>query len=220
MKLIYFSIPAALMTCLFTFCNGQNSNSNEQAVPGKNQVVGGGCDGCELMYAGMPGIIDWTATSAGWNETGSRLLLTGTIFKKDKKTPASNVILYYYHTDINGLYSPGENMNEVAKRHGHLRGWVKTNEQGKYMIYTIRPASYPNSDNAAHIHVSIKEPGIANEYYIDELVFDDDPLLTASKRKNLENRGGNGVLKLTTKNRILLADHDIILGLNIPGYPE
>jgi protocatechuate 3,4-dioxygenase, beta subunit len=212
-------LVAVLISSMFTCCNGQDSNSNKQAT-GKNQLVGGGCDGCELMYAGMPASIDWIDTSAGWNEKGKRLLLMGTVYKKDKKTPAPNVILYYWHTDNTGHYSPAENMNNHAKRHGHLRGWVKTDSQGKYAIYTIRPVAYPNTDIAAHIHFSIKEPAIENEYYIDELVFDDDPLLTAAKRKNMENRGGNGVLKLNTENGILVADHDIILGLNIPGYPE
>ena len=44
--------------------------------------------------------------------------------------------------------------------------------------------------NHDHIHISIREPEIKNEYYIDELVFDDDPLLTTAKRAALENRGG------------------------------
>jgi protocatechuate 3,4-dioxygenase beta subunit len=111
-------------------------------------------------------------------------------------------------------------MDEKAKRHGHIRGWVKTDDSGKYSIYTIRPAPYPNSDIPAHIHTSIKEPDIANEYYIDEFVFDDDRLLTIEKRRTLENRGGSGVLRVLISDELQISEHNIILGLNIPNYPK
>jgi protocatechuate 3,4-dioxygenase beta subunit len=68
--------------------------------------------------------------------------------------------------------------------------------------------------------LSIKEPNIENEYYIDEFVFDDDKLLTGEKRKALENRGGSGVLRVLISSEIQIAEHNIILGLNIPNYPE
>jgi protocatechuate 3,4-dioxygenase beta subunit len=71
----------------------------------------------------------------------------------------------------------------------------------------------------AHIHPSIKEPNIDNEYYIDDFVFDDDKLLTSEKRKEVENRGGNGILKVAISGDLQIAERDIILGLNIPNYP-
>jgi len=91
---------------------------------------------------------------------------------------------------------------------------------GKYSIYTIKPAPYPNENIPAHIHTSIKEPNIDNEYYIDEFVFDDDKLLTGDKRKALENRGGSGILRVLISGDLQIAEHNIILGLNIPNYPE
>ncbi|MEO6069440.1 MAG: hypothetical protein ABIN57_05415 [Chitinophagaceae bacterium] len=181
--------------------------------------MGGGCDGCELMYVGTPTNINSVDTSAGWNEKGQKLLVRGTVFKLDGKTPAPDVIIYYWQTDNNGYYSPKEGMDENAKRHGHIRGWVKTGVDGTYSIYTIRPAPYPNNTMPAHIHTSIKEPNISNEYYIDEFVFDDDPLLTGAKRKALENRGGSGILKVLTSGDLQIAAHNIILGLHIPNYP-
>ena len=110
--------------------------------------------------------------------------------------------------------------DEQAKRHGHIRGWVKSDENGKYSIYTIRPAPYPNDNMPAHIHTSIKEPTINDDYYIDEFVFDDDTLLTSEKRKALENRGGSGILRVLISNDLQIAEHNIILGLNIPNYPK
>ena len=68
-----------------------------------------------------------------------------------------------------------------------------------------------------HIHITVKEPD-KNEYYIDEIVFDDDPLLTKDKRERLVNRAGSGIVKPKLKNEILMVHRDIILGLNIPNY--
>lgn len=182
--------------------------------------VGGGCDGCELMFVGMPSDISPTDTSAGWTEAGQKLLVKGVVYENDGRTPAANVVLYYWHTDSGGYYSPSEGMDATARRHGHIRGWVKTGADGKYAIRTVRPSPYPHRDTPAHIHVSIKEPRIANEYYIDELVFDDDDLLTAARRRQLENRGGSGILRPFTSGDLQIAEHDIILGLNIPNYPH
>jgi len=187
-----------------------------QAAP----LVGGGCDGCELMFVGMPTIIPPTDTSPGWTETGRKLVVEGVVYERNGRTPSANVVLYYWQTDSGGTYSPSAAMDASAKRHGHIRGWVKTGADGKYAIQTIRPAPYPHRDIPAHIHVSIKEPRIANEYYIDELVFDDDNLLTAQRRKQLENRGGSGILRPLASGDVQVAEHDIILGFAIPNYPQ
>lgn len=167
MKKIILAKAVLVLCSLLTACNGQTTNTSST---NNNKIVGGGCDGCELMYIGMPKNIKPVDTSTGWKEKGQKLLVTGTVFKNDGKTPVPDVIIYYWQTDNNGLYSPKDGMDERAKRHGHIRGWVKTDEEGKYAIYTIRPGHYPNRGGPAHIHTSIKEPNINNEYYIDEFV--------------------------------------------------
>ncbi|MEO6453034.1 MAG: hypothetical protein ABIN97_03125 [Ginsengibacter sp.] len=223
MKLMYQIVFFSLFLNTLTGCKAQTKTDNHITATSQNvikKIVGGGCDGCEIMYVDMPKIINSADTSAGWFEIGQKLLVTGTVYKPDSKTPAPNVIVYYYHTDNNGYYSPGKGLNEKAGRHGHIRGWVKTGEDGKYFIYTIRPSPYPNASIPAHIHVFIKEPDIDNEYYIDEFVFEDDKLLTAAKRKALENRGGNGIIRVQLSNNLQVGKHNIILGLNIPNYPE
>ena len=198
-------------------CNGQKNNKSQKNI---KKIVGGGCDGCELMYVGMPKTINSIDTISDWFKNGQKLLITGTVYKFGGKIPASNVIIYYWQTDTNGYYSSKEGMNELAKKHGKYRGWVKSDENGKYSIYTNRPAPYPNDIMPAHIHIAIKEPKVKDEYYIDELVFDDDILLTSKKRKAMENRGGSGVLRVLIDKEMQVAEHNIILGLNIPNYPE
>ena len=94
---------------------------------------------------------------------------------------------------------------------------MRSNARGEYRINTLRPAPYPGGNAAAHIHAVIKEPGI-HEYWIDEFVFDDDPLVTAGFRNKMQQRGGSGVIKLQNENGLLKGHRDIVLGLNIPGY--
>ncbi len=207
-----------LILVVFTVgCNGQQQNNNFSKA---SAVVGGPFENGELMYIDMPQNIPSIDTSAGWAQSGQKILITGTIYHSDGTTPAQNVILYYYHTDVNGYYSNKEGLNQKAKAHGYIRGWVKSDVNGKYSIYTVKPASYPNTNFEAHIHPAIKEPDIDNPYYIDDFVFDDDTLLTGEKRKKLENRGGSGILRFVTKDHLQIAEHDIILGLNIPNYPQ
>ena len=138
------------------------------------------------------------------------------IYQKDGKTPASGVILYVYQTDATGRYTPAGGQVH-GKRHGRLRGWMKTGADGRYEFRTIRPAPYPGQAIPAHIHPVVKEPD-KNEYYLDEFVFDDDPLLTKEKRAKLEDRGGSGVLKVTEEKGVATGRRDIILGRNIPDY--
>jgi protocatechuate 3,4-dioxygenase beta subunit len=209
------------MNLFWTSCNGQvkeKNKSSELNIQTK-KIIGGGCDGCELMYEGMPNNISSVDTSAGWYEAGEKLLVTGIVMNLDGKTPAKDVIIYYWQTDNNGLYSSTPKMNKKAIRHGHIRGWVKSDAQGRYSIYTIRPMPYPGENIAAHIHISIKEPALPNEYYTDELVFDDDKKLTSAERKKLPNRGGSGILRTAKVKGIEVAEHNFILGLNIPDYP-
>lgn len=183
----------------------------------QKKLVGGGCDGCELLFEGIPSTLSWQTSIAETGEPGEPLIMEGIIYQEDGHTPAPNVVLYIYHTDNNGLYSPLKNQL-AAKRHGHLRGWMKTDGQGRYQFRTIRPKAYPNSKIPAHIHPVIKEQN-RNEYYIDEFQFDDDPYLTKELHSKEEKRGGSGIIRLTKNTKgEWIGKRDIILGFNIPNY--
>jgi protocatechuate 3,4-dioxygenase beta subunit len=182
------------------------------------QRVGGGCEGCEAVFEYGSKKLTSIDTLPAFKESGAKLEISGTIFQVDGKTPARNVILYIYHTDQKGIYPQKGNETGWAKRHGYLRGWIKTNDDGKYKFYTLRPASYPNSRAPQHIHPVIKEPN-RNEYYIDEYLFTDDPFLDEKEKANQQKRGGSGIIALTKKqDGTWVGKRDIILGLNIPNY--
>ncbi len=217
----YFGIFVIFINFLIS-CKGQTnsdkqSQTNLQLNTKKN--VGGGCEGCELMYVGMPEKILSEHTSIGWTEGKQKLILTGKVYQLDGKTPASNVIVYYWHTDGKGLYSSNSETPKEAKEHGKLRGWVKSDQYGNYNIKTSRPAPYPEQDIPQHIHLSIKEPDIQNEYFAD-LYFDDDPLYLKHKKKyGKKDRAGTEILRVVLDKDVQIAEHNIVLGLNIPNYP-
>ena len=180
-----------------------------------NKIVGGGCDGCEIMYTNMPKQINAIDTSYGWYNKGEKMKVEGIVYKKDGKTPASNIIVYYWQTNADGLYAKSSAEQTI---HGAIHGWMKTGADGKYTLYTIKPASYPNSTIPQHIHIVIKEPNI-NEYYIDDINFEGDPFLTKAERSRLPLRCGSGIVTVTAKDGLLYCRRDIVLGKNIPDYP-
>ncbi len=200
---------------LFQAC-AQGNKKDKAAIK-----VGAPCEGCESVFESPIPFekLNWVDTLPDFNDPGPKLILSGVIYKSDGKTPAKDVVLYIYHTDQKGVYPTKGNEKGWGKRHGFLRGWIKTNEKGEYKFYTLRPAAYPGRRDPAHIHPTIKEPD-KTEYWIDEYLFDDDPLLTADQRKRQEQVGGSGILKLENRNGVFYATRDIILGRNVQNYPS
>lgn len=177
------------------------------------------CEICNAVYESPVPFEQLSSadTLPDFGDPGPRLKIEGTIYHKDGRSPAPDVVLYIYHTDQNGIYPKKGNETGYARQHGYIRGWIKSDENGRYSFYTLRPASYPNSRAPAHIHAVVKEPE-KDPYWIDDFLFEDDPFL-ASERSHLQNRGGSGVLKLQkTGHAYYSAKRDIILGKNVPGF--
>lgn len=207
---------SAALIVILTGCAGPVA---QNATNTSAQKIGGPCDGCELLYEGQPApetlgsVLDLSSA----NEPGEKLVIDGILVQVDGRTPAENVILYVYHTDANGQYSPGQGQSHGA-RHGHLRGWLRTGPNGQFTLKTIRPAPYPDGTLPAHIHIFVKEPD-KNEYYIDEVRFLDDPKLTEEERNNAEQRGGDLNIPLEKDSSgKWRGDLLITLGKNIPDY--
>src|SRR5258705_428343 len=72
------------------------------------------------------------ATLPDYNEPGPKLEISGVVYQRDGKTPAKDVVVYVYHTDQTGHYTPASDAKGWGKRHGRIRGWVKTDKNGFY----------------------------------------------------------------------------------------
>lgn len=198
---------------------GCTQNSTKKASL-NSKHVGGSCEGCEAIHeTSVPfDSLKDHCWLPDWNGKGTKLAINGVVYEADG-TPAPNVIIYVYHTDQAGVYPTKGDEKGWGKRHGYIRGWMKTNEKGEYKFFTLRPGAYPGREAPEHIHITIKEPD-KNEYWIDEYVFDDDPLLTDKERKNCRDRGGSGIIKVKDVGNMLKSERNIYLGKNIPDYPK
>ena len=151
------------------------------------------CEWCGTAEA--PPDLDWRTSIAGPEEPGERLVVRGTVHRPDGTTPAPGVILYLYHTNADGIYEKRGDETGNGRRHGHLRGWLRTDARGRYEIRTIRPGNYPGRDAAAHIHVTVQEPDGTPEYWLPSFKFAGDPHLdTDPGAPNVLElrRGGDG----------------------------
>lgn len=144
----------------------------------------------------------------------NKLKITGTIYESDGVTPAKNVLLFIHQADEEGEF---ELKRENKKRYVHHRGWVKTDEDGHYTLYTFVPGSYIYGKEPKQILPIIKEPS-KPEYKLETFLFDDDPLLTEKCRTKIEATNPNRILKLDKKEGLFVAKRDIVLGKEQVSY--
>jgi protocatechuate 3,4-dioxygenase beta subunit len=179
-------------------------------------VVGLPCEGCEAVFVGAPDQPAVRGRIAPVGEPGEPLVLTGLVTGSDGK-PRAGVIVYAYQTDASGIYPrPAQSLGRWPDRHGRLRGWARTDDNGRYTFETIRPGAYPGRTVPQHIHMHVIEPGCAT-YYIDDVHFTDDPLLEPGTRE--AKRAGSGIVTPRRAGGVWQVTRDIRLGLNIPGHP-
>jgi len=134
-------------------------------------------------------------TIAAKEEPGERLIVAGRVLSPDGVTPLADASLYVYHTDVKGLYTPGANDN----RNPRLRGYMRTDAQGRYEFSTIKPGSYPNSRVPAHIHYVVTAAGYNERIF--EIVFEGDPFLNDRVRQESANEWRGGALRRLEKDR-------------------
>jgi protocatechuate 3,4-dioxygenase beta subunit len=150
--------------------------------------------GCS--FVNMPVSISNTLHISRKNEDGEELIISGTIYKEDGRSPYPNVIIYAYHTDSKGYYSKKGTETGAQKWHGYLHGWCKTDDNGFYKIQTIRPARYPDNSMPAHIHAAVKKEN-GSMYWISDFVFKDDDLVNRKYLATIAGMvGGTGIVDI------------------------
>lgn len=114
-------------------------------------------------------------------EPGVALTVEGRVLLKSG-APAAGVDVYVYQTDARGYYSP----DGRDERNPRLKGYLRTDDQGRYQLRTIRPGPYPNSGPPAHIHYEVTSPAGVQRF---ELVFEGDARMTDAIRREAASRG-------------------------------
>jgi len=125
-----------------------------------------------------PSRLSSTARIAPEAEPGTALVVHGRAFAADGKTPLAGAIVFAYHTDREGVYDRPDRPAHSWR----LKGWAKTGDDGRFEFRTIRPAPYPGRKTAAHIHLILFTADGAR-YYASDVLFEDDPLLSAAQRE-------------------------------------
>lgn len=184
-SIVALTLPA-LQTGILTSC-AQAAKSEFQDTPLGKESAG----------------TSWQVVIVNDKEAGEPLIVTGTVFLPDGETPMARVNLHVHQTDATGHYSTqgGDNRNT------RINGSMRTNAEGRYEFRTIKPAAYPGGRIPAHIHVSLSGPGY-REYWTDDFLFDDDPLVTDELRQSTKGKGTfSHILKLERGSDGVLRGH-------------
>lgn len=207
------------LACLLTARCGAPSGTPETVHTQESPPrLVGNCEGCEAVFEYGDQVLQATDTLPVPEQSAQVLHLSGTVFQPDGVTPAEGVILYIHHTDPTGRYPVRGDETGWGRRHGYLRGWIRTGTDGRYLFVTRRPASYPGGTGPAHIHLTVAEPD-GRYYWLEEFLFEGDPLLPSPDRRTPQPRGGPGnVLTLEDKDGIAYGKRDIVLGRHVDGY--
>lgn len=125
----------------------------------------------------------WEITIAGPSEKGQRLTVEGVVTGPDGK-PVAGAVVYAYQTDADGYYTRERNSNAAR-----LCGLMKTDAQGRYRLHSVKPASYPESTIAAHIHFAVSGANVVDETFL--LEFEGDRFVTqqSAERDRRDHQG-------------------------------
>lgn len=134
----------------------------------------------------------WSIWISPDNEPGEPMIVTGTVYAPDGKTPLEGIKIHVYQTDAKGIYSADGN-----RANSRIQGDMVTNKNGKYQFSTIKPGSYPNSRVPSHVHYVVSGPGYAQQRF--ELRFVDDPYLSNRIVEREQRKGKFGAIQKLVK---------------------
>ena len=129
------------------------------------------------VLTAVPGLLAdspeaWKITLVSPKEPGEPLVVSGTVYSQDGKTPLNGMGVYVYQTDADGYYNRPVNDN----RNPRIKGWMRTGADGRYEFRTIKPAPYPGNKIPAHIHVHLSGPNVP-QHWVAEYWFAGDKFL-------------------------------------------
>jgi protocatechuate 3,4-dioxygenase beta subunit len=139
---------------------------------------------------------------------GARLSVSGRVIGANGQ-PIRGASIYAYQTDATGRYVPG-GVGAQGSDTPQIFGFMRSDASGNYAFTTIKPGSYPNSRNPAHIHFEVSAPGYSDRVY--EIVFEGDPFISDNFRAQArEPFGGVEIVTARTVNGVVQVAHEIRL---------
>ena len=138
-------------------------------------------------------------------EPGTKLFFGGRVLDYGGR-PLAEAAVVAYQTDAKGHYNPPRSESRVPR----IRAVAVTVEDGSFRFETIRPGAYPDGGVPAHIHLIVTAPAHHPRYL--EFWFEDDPLVTSARRREMAgNDGFVVVLPRVGSDGVAAFEHDIQL---------
>ena len=188
----------------------------EECALTKQEILG------PMYNYGAPLIQDKLASD---DEPGQKLILRGSVYSADCRTPLPGTLIESWHADDVGNYDkkrPGDFLEPPQPF--HLRGILKTDSRGRYEVQTIVPGAYPippdvpgleeygGLTRARHIHIKVLP--FLNVALTTQLYFKEDEHLPT------DPWGGHKpslALDLKQDGEFMLGEFDFVLGTGLKG---
>lgn len=161
------------------------------------------------------------AKLADAGEAGEPLLVSGTVYAPDCRTPLAGALLDVWQADSKGLYDIDKPSNLAEREPLKLRGRLLTDAQGRYEIETIMPGRYPippglpgleqfaGRTRPAHIHIIVMHPMFGplttQLYFKGDPHLGNDPWAKPSLAIDLDAKATGGTTRRQGKFDIVLA---------------
>ena len=124
---------------------------------------------------GPGGEVERTAETVAAGRGGERLVVEGTVYRADCRTPLAGASVAVWQTNAAGEYGPGQGTS--GERCCYLAAALRTDQRGRYRIETVKPGHYKGEAEPppAHIHFEVQHPDATG--LLTELLFEGDPRL-------------------------------------------
>jgi protocatechuate 3,4-dioxygenase beta subunit len=124
---------------------------------------------------GPGGEVRRTAETVAKGRGGQRLVVSGTVYRADCKTPLAGASIAVWQTNAEGEYGPGQGTGD--EQCCYLGAALRTDARGRYELETVKPGHYKGEPDPppAHIHFEVRHPDA--DGLLTELLFEGDPRL-------------------------------------------
>ena len=99
---VFFSALFMIITFFTSGLTSPTRQNYSQTIPLQKDPCDDPNADISCCFKNMPATLTSTMRSTNQSEAGAKLLISGTIFKADGKSPYPDVILYTFHTDSKG----------------------------------------------------------------------------------------------------------------------